>query len=132
MAYQKSLQKLREEEEKLKQSLQTYVSEESKNLKISEKTEKVENNKAKVVSSLKMAYGGAKTAIKDYGEEQKKVEENQKKLNFSNALKDILGYTAAIHLMRRAYRETIDTIKELDKAFTEMAMVSTLTREEAW
>jgi hypothetical protein len=34
--------------------------------------------------------------------------------------------------MRKAYRETINTIKDLDKAFTEMAMVSTLTREEAW
>jgi hypothetical protein len=63
---------------------------------------------------------------------QKKAEEQRKRTNISAALKDILGYNAAIHLMNRAYRETIETIKGLDKAFTEMAMVSNLTREEAW
>ena len=58
----------------------------------------------------------------------------QKKTNttFGQAAKQVFNYGIAFNALRRIYRETIRTITELDKAFTEMAIVTTMSREEAW
>lgn|GEM_PF-4873448 len=50
--------------------------------------------------------------------------------SIGKAAKNILNYGLAIQLLRRVYRETIKTIKELDSALTEMAIVTQLNRKE--
>ena len=47
------------------------------------------------------------------------------------AAKNIITYGSIYTLLRRAYRETIRTVTELDKALTDMAVVTTMTRKEA-
>lgn len=47
------------------------------------------------------------------------------------AAKNIITYGTVYNLLRRAYRETIKTITELDKALTDMAVVTTMSRQEA-
>lgn len=50
---------------------------------------------------------------------------------FTKAAKQVFNYGVAFNLLRRVYRETIQTITELDKALTEMTIVTTMSREEA-
>ena len=47
------------------------------------------------------------------------------------AAKSIITYGSVYALLRRAYRETIRTVTDLDKALTDMAVVTTMTRKEA-
>ena len=109
-----------------------YVNEQKKALKVAEQIGEQEHSKNIILEESKDAMKGLTAEQKKALEVQKEQQELEKRKTLAANLKDVLGYTAAIQLMRRAYRETINTIKDLDNAFTEMAMVSTLTREEAW
>lgn len=46
------------------------------------------------------------------------------------AAKNVITYGSIYALLRKAYRETIRTVTELDKALTDMSVVTTMTRKE--
>ena len=48
------------------------------------------------------------------------------------AAKQVLTYGSIVGLLRRAYQTTISTIKEMDEALTGMAVVTSMSRQEAW
>lgn len=48
------------------------------------------------------------------------------------AANQVFNYGLAFTLLRRIYRETLRTIRDLDKALTEMAIVTTMNRKEAF
>ena len=50
----------------------------------------------------------------------------------AKATKQVLSYGLAFSMLRRMYRETIQTITELDEALTEMAIVTSMSREDTW
>jgi hypothetical protein len=49
----------------------------------------------------------------------------------TQAAKQVFNYGVAFSILRRIYRETLRTIRDLDKALTEMATVTTMNRQEA-
>lgn len=51
---------------------------------------------------------------------------------FANFARGIATGTLIFSNLRKVYRQTIETIKELDKSFNEIAMVTTMTTKEAW
>lgn len=57
---------------------------------------------------------------------------SQDKVNstVSQAAKQVLGYGLVLTAIRKIYRETIKTIKDLDQALTEMAVVTSMNREQ--
>lgn len=59
---------------------------------------------------------------------------SQDKVNstVSQAAKQVLGYGLVLTAIRKIYRETIKTIKDLDQALTEMAIVTSMNREQTW
>ena len=48
------------------------------------------------------------------------------------AAKQVFAYGTAFAFLKRIYKETLNTIKNLDKALTDMAVVTTMSRREAW
>jgi TP901 family phage tail tape measure protein len=78
-------------------------------------------------------------AFQTYNEELKKSKKGQKEVktevdkttnSFQQAAKNVFSYGIAFTALRRIYRETIRTITELDKALTEMSVVTTMSRQE--
>ncbi len=63
-------------------------------------------------------------------ESTKAVKDNSSTL--ARATKQVFNYGIAFTALRRIYRETLRTIRDLDKALTEMAIVTTLNRKETW
>lgn len=57
---------------------------------------------------------------------------NKQKSSLQKATQNVFSYGLAFQALRRIYRETIGTIKELDHAMTEMAVVTNMNREETW
>lgn len=68
----------------------------------------------------------ASRSQKDYNDEVKKTDNTLVK-----AGKQVFNYGIAFTFLRRIYRETLRTIKDLDKALTEMAIVTSMNRNEA-
>jgi TP901 family phage tail tape measure protein len=56
----------------------------------------------------------------------------KKKKSFLENVTAATFYYAAIRTLRRLMRETTRTITELDKSFTQIAMVTNMTRKESW
>lgn len=98
---------------------------------------------------------GYKKALEDVKQKQKEVanatktatteiQTNNKTTQTSNitlqkanttlgrAVQNVLSYGTAIQLVRRIYQNFIRTITELDKALTNMTVVTNLTRDQAW
>ena len=48
------------------------------------------------------------------------------------AVKQVFTYGSALQILRRAYSTIISTISDMDKALTGMAVVTTMSRQEAW
>ena len=48
------------------------------------------------------------------------------------AINQIFNYGVAFSVLRRIYNETLRTIRDLDSALTEMAVVTSMNREQAW
>jgi TP901 family phage tail tape measure protein len=48
------------------------------------------------------------------------------------AINQVFNYGIAFSMLRRVYRETLRTIKDLDSALTEMAVVTSMNRKESW
>jgi len=57
---------------------------------------------------------------------------NAKSTTLGKAANQVFNYGIAFTALRRIYRETLRTITDLDKAFTEMAIVTTMNREQTW
>ncbi len=70
----------------------------------------------------------------DAAESELAVDGNQKKSKKSLMEKIFALFTfqKAMQFVNRVVRDSIKTIKDLDKAITDMALVTTLSREEAW
>lgn len=69
---------------------------------------------------------GATTALKDMDTEAQKAEA------FQNRIKSFLGLSGAAQVLRRALRDAMSTITELDATMTEMAVVTDLTVGDYW
>lgn len=52
--------------------------------------------------------------------------------NIQKATQRLFGFSAIFNLTKRVLRESIRTVKELDKSFAEIAMVTTMTNKEVW
>jgi TP901 family phage tail tape measure protein len=64
------------------------------------------------------------------GQKEVKTEVDKTTNSFQQAAKNVFSYGIAFTALRRIYRETIRTITELDKALTEMSVVTTMNRQE--
>ena len=64
----------------------------------------------------------------------KKIRNEVEKENstFGKAAKQVFSYGTAFTFLKRIYKETLRTIKDLDKALTDLSIVTTMTRKEAW
>jgi len=60
----------------------------------------------------------------------KELEKNQTTL--AKATNQVFNYGLAFTALRRIYRETLRTIRDLDSALTEMAIVTSMNRSEVW
>jgi TP901 family phage tail tape measure protein len=96
------------------------------------------NSITQLVNVLKTDY---KNAISQAIKDDKEHTQTQKQLkpvvektasSFGNATKNIINYSLIFNTLKRIYRETIRTIKELDKSLTDMAIVTEMSRKEAW
>lgn len=81
-----------------------------------------------------------KTIIKKWAEEQRAAQKSAKGTNdalkgqnttMGKAINQVFNYGIAFSMLRRVYRETLRTIKDLDSALTEMAIVTSMSRDEA-
>jgi TP901 family phage tail tape measure protein len=82
---------------------------------------------AKTLEGVKEATKSATVAVK---EKTKEVERNRSTLG--KATQQVFSYGIAFTALRRIYRETLRTIRDLDKALTEMAIVTSMNRKETW
>jgi hypothetical protein len=94
-------------------------------------------NETLVITNKRIAEykGKTKEAKKEQRESEKAIGDATDKTKkqgdtLGKAAKQVFNYGIAFTALRRIYRETLRTITELDKAFTEMAVVTTLNREQ--
>ena len=107
-----------------------------------QKTEnKVKSDTAKIMEVVvkttkeynKVKADSIKKEKQDTKEKRKNVVVTKKQEGaLAKATKQVFSYGLAFTVLRRVYRETIRTITELDHALTEMAIVTTMNREETW
>jgi hypothetical protein len=83
---------------------------------------------AEYKEETKKAKDAQKEVEKATGDTNKKTKQQGDTLG--KAAKQVFNYGTAFTVLRRVYRETLRTITELDKAFTEMAIVTTMNREQ--
>lgn len=74
--------------------------------------------------------------VKDQEKTIKAVDKTTKSVKkqettFGKAAKQVFAYGTAFAFLKRIYKETIKTVKELDKAMTDMAIVTQMSRQEA-
>lgn len=98
--------------------------------KLTDEQIKFNNNKTESQEVLK----GATNATNDNNVSMEKGTKTQEKNTtvVGKAIKNTLAYGTTIRLFRRIFTKTISTIKELDKALTNMAVVTRMSREETW
>ena len=83
---------------------------------------------------------GANPAIKNFGEEINKAEDETKEFNtrvnemesLKSRIFDFFSITSAVQLFRQAVRNAINTVKELDAVMTETAVVTDFTIGDMW
>ena len=56
----------------------------------------------------------------------------KKQTTLGKAINNVVSYGTALSVVRTVYNRLISTITEMDKALTDMTVVTSLTREEAW
>lgn len=73
-------------------------------------------------------------STKDARKSQESLNEEVKKSEgtFARAGRQVFSYGIAFTALRRIYRETLRTIRDLDSALTEMAIVTSMNRNETW
>ena len=96
-------------------------------------------NETLVITNKRIAEykGKIKEAKKEQRESEKAIGDATDKTKkqgdtLGKAANQVFNYGIAFTALRRIYRETLRTITELDKAFTEMAIVTTMNREQTW
>jgi hypothetical protein len=77
------------------------------------------------MSELKDNAIEARKAQKDFNEET-----NKQTGTLAKATRQVFNYGVAFTALRRIYRETLRTVKDLDQALTEMAIVTSMSRKE--
>ena len=110
-------------------------------------TQIIEKNKNQIMNGAEPAYNEWKDTMNKTGESVDKLgdklesgAEAQKGLEeatsqseaFEQKIKQFLGLSGAAQLMRHALRDAITTVKELDAAMTEMAVVTDLSVGDYW
>jgi TP901 family phage tail tape measure protein len=117
----------------------TVAQEQATNQAISEIPEVVKANAAvkeytDAKSQLIKATMDQAKANADAAESELEVDDTQKKSKKSLLEKIFALFTfqKAMQFVNRTVRDAVKTIKDLDKAITDMALVTTLSREEAW
>jgi TP901 family phage tail tape measure protein len=93
-------------------------------------TEQLIKNTNDAADAVKKAAGEEK----DLGEETAKTEKKQKKQDntVTKAIKSFFGYQQVIRALRTVVNFTVKTITDLDKALTDQAIVSGLTRSQVY
>jgi DNA repair exonuclease SbcCD ATPase subunit len=153
--YQDSLEETEEAMKKNERQLKKNKKEYEAQIKIFEKTLQkavdsgsIDPERAQVVRDLintlkalsqttfhetKQSLDNLEESLENVGEEQKKVgaQMEEGKKGFIGAAIAATVYYAAIRTLRKLVSEIINTVKELDKSLTEVAMVTNLNREEA-
>jgi len=89
-------------------------------------TQKVEEKQVET----KRTGGGKAPTLEEVGESNKALDKQQSTLG--KVFKQWTLYNIALRAVKRAMREAIATVKDLDKALTEQAMVTGLTRKQAY
>jgi len=79
----------------------------------------------KTISDLRESTKQTKKAVE---EKTDAVKKNQ--TTIGKATQQVFSYGIAFTVLRRIYRETLRTVKDLDKALTEMAIVTSMNRSE--
>ena len=92
------------------------------------------------VNNLQAEFGETSTAAENFGNTMRGTGEEIKKLDetvsntsaFAERIKQFVGLQGGIEIARSAMRNAITTIKDLDKAMTEMAVVTNLEVGDYW
>jgi hypothetical protein len=101
-------------------------------IQTTESDPKKQKQSLEILDVIKNEYGKLPTKIKEADDSQKRFNKNLQASNgtFAKAAKQVFNYGIAFTFLRRIYRETLRTIRDLDKALTEMAIVTTMNRQE--
>ena len=84
------------------------------------------NNQAEAFKDNAHAAGNATEANKDFMNQMNEVDQIKSRIQY------FFGLSNAINLVRRAMRDAYETIKELDKAMTETAVVTDFSVGDMW
>lgn len=106
------------------QQLQTQAS--GKTAKAVGKIGKAAEQGSKGVRVMGAEVSATKEALEDLNREAAQVDE------FENRIKSFLGLAGAAEVLKRAVRDAMATIKELDATMTEMSVVTDLTVGDYW
>lgn len=113
---------------------------------IADLEKRIEELENQLRSSIK-AFQDAKNATKGLGNDAKDAEDSLKDMensldqvtestrrleNIQNAIKRWFGFNEVINLTKRAVRDAINHIRELDKVMTEIAVVTDMGQEDLW
>ena len=131
---QVELDKIRTEinEKQEKMDSGEYISEEDKALL--EKIRELEEGLRQQRSMLNTKTQELRDSQKELNQEKKigTKETDKYQSSLGKATQQVFNYGIAFTFLRRIYRETLRTIRDLDSALTEMAVVTSMNREEAW
>lgn len=98
-----------------------------------EHSEVLNNDVSRATGKAKDEFTDLKSRIADIKKPTRDVIKETKKIDssFGKAAKNVFAYGTAYSFLKRIYKETIKTVRDLDKALTDMAVVTTMSRKEA-
>lgn len=132
--YQKEYNKSLQEEERIRSSQEKELSSEETGQSIVQLSSVLRELIATLKGETKGAFDELRSSYSKTKKDGVSLSKGTQKISsdFGQAAKNVFSYGLAFQALRRIYRETIRTIKELDQAFTEMAIVTKMSREETW
>lgn len=120
------IESYRQEIDELKQKILLLSQELKKNNSVTRESAK---GSEQINSTLKKGAQGISQAREEY----QKLSKTQESLNnVKGAIKQWFGFNEVINLTKRAVRDAISQIKELDSVMTEIAVVTDMTQAELW
>lgn len=111
----------------LTQVLTQLVEARKQQINTTEQAKTADKAKAEAAEQLTGNTRNATTATKDFTKAQDKSSST-----VSKAAKQVFTYGSIMSVFRRIYQTTIQTVKDMDKALTDMAVVTSMNREEAY
>ena len=102
--------------------------------KAAEEEKKRQQEKRRAEQEQKKANQEAKKQIEEFDKNLKDATNGTDEFSKSltkNATR-VVAFGSAVSFLRNIMRQSITTVKELDKAFTNMAIVTSMSRKEAW